>query len=262
MQLLRQLTEQDEDQTLAAELVKAVKGAATYLDIIGPQSGMLYRGIRRGDELDPIAYVTIRQDRRPSDSSPLFHEALNARLKEQFGYPYRTASMFMTGHEASARHYGQTRVVLPQGGIFRYCWGTMVIDAYEYFEIGQQLVSHFVKNASDELAFNSDLQYAEHDPTIVHDLITSGNEEAIQLFNDWFDKKFKAAGYGEVGLPQAIASKHEVMFASPAPVALLDHRRLNSRWVKRALQEQVPSLSIPDDATPSDIIHLLHSVIN
>lgn len=91
-------------------------------------NNMLFRGFVRpnGD----LFIRTPRQDRRPSDSSKIWHDALDIASKKKFGVKMRSQGLFCK--LVTPTGYGTEYMPIPTGNYF-CIWNPNVSDAY-FFE--------------------------------------------------------------------------------------------------------------------------------
>ena len=103
---------------------------------------ILYRGISdRQDIKNQINKVNVRTDRAPRDSKEYTHKELDYFLKKTFGFPYRSAGLFVTPQVSTANSYawskqfgeGRTCVVFPIGQ-FEYCFSMLRKDVSWWIE--------------------------------------------------------------------------------------------------------------------------------
>jgi len=91
----------------------------------------LYRGLQNVDYKD-IVKKRVRLDSRvPSDMPLRVHNKVNDYFREQFGEPFRD-SMFATGSQREAEHYGGAYIIFPMGN-FTALWAPEVSDMYSHF---------------------------------------------------------------------------------------------------------------------------------
>ena len=163
----------------------------------------LYRGmLKKGLHLKN----RVRQDREPTDTSPFLHYTADDWFKEKFGINARGAAMFTTGNYKIASYYGgnleKVFAVFPIGE-FKFIWSPKVRDLYM---------------SSETLLFKKG-ERVKND-----DILKSRIE-------DWLDSK----EYTDSNLPEAIASKKEVMIACQEYYAVL----VDSPAAGRKLMKQI-----------------------
>jgi len=105
-------------------------------------AGFLRRGIKArtfdnfvtdyaGDDLSYIV-KEVRQDRRPADSSPFVHAAMDEWFEKNMGFKARSSTMFAFGEHVRSSvlaSYGTSCIVFPIGPI-KYAWSPVVRDLY------------------------------------------------------------------------------------------------------------------------------------
>lgn len=210
MKLLQQLNEHADQREEMVELIATVKRAGPFFKQRGAATELLYRGIRSDYTNTGIKYTSPRPNRRPSDSSSLLHAALDRRLKEQFGHPYRSNALFVTPSAHGAQTYGSVKIALPLDE-FQFVWSPNSADAYAHFN-SVKLYKFMVERASDRLAYEllADFQYdSEPDGSFFVEI--SKDEEAMILFNQWMDQMYADCQYTSADLPAALSSTSEVM---------------------------------------------------
>ncbi len=121
------------------------KDCAYYLSLTDE---LIYRGISNSNSTkNMINKLQVRTDRQPRDSSNALHLVLNSYLKEKFGHPYRTNSLFVTGKKSIAQGYmnhkdkiGDLCIIFPIGK-FDFCYSKELIDVSWHFEA--EYLDHF-----------------------------------------------------------------------------------------------------------------------
>lgn len=260
MELLRQLNEQASPEATAAELIEVVRSAAPFFKERGNTNKVLYRGV--GGHYGGVLItrpIAPRTNRRPSDTPNQIHTALNERMVEQFGHPFRTASLFCTAQISQARFYGDAYVLLPQGA-FTYLWSPTVRDGYAYFS-DESLVHFLIKHGQAALDSNEDLnetiRYAEGGVD-VHYLLTELNKtvEGQSAFNRWMDGRYEAAKYTNTNLTDALEMMQEVMING---TAVLVNNRGFDRWTLMSICQQLGAVpeDLPTGTAVSDVINYI-----
>lgn len=116
------------------EIIKTCPDALANMSIDGKH--IPFRGVDANleDDIEEDSGIIIQDtdhNREPKDSLIAFHKLFNEMLYRKFGYRYRTAAVFATGHYRQAAEYG-TRVaaVLPIGD-YSICYSEDVHDAWD-----------------------------------------------------------------------------------------------------------------------------------
>lgn len=95
------------------------------------ESLVFYRGISAQYPIDRPFLVAPRQDRRPKNSSPHFHEIADQWFERRFGIRYRSNGIFVTSRPLSASAYAASADhvvrIIPTSN-YRYCWSPNVSD--------------------------------------------------------------------------------------------------------------------------------------
>jgi hypothetical protein len=90
-----------------------------------------FRGVSDRYPIDKPLVLTPRRDRRPRNSSGVFHRVADSWFKSRFGVYYRSQGLFVTSQRLSASTYGATADhvvrVVPLSS-YRYCWSPIVSD--------------------------------------------------------------------------------------------------------------------------------------
>lgn len=207
------ITEQQDEYEDIRKAIDVIRAAAPFFALRGTSSDFLYRGTSSRTTVESPEYVrtfTQRQDRRPMDSSALVHKALNERLEQYFGFPYRSGAVFCTGSRTEAESYGRSSILLPLGQ-YSFVWGKRVRDATHYFVL-DQFVDYAIKHASDDLAYliREEFEHMTIDPSTLAGYIKE-HYELYELWTNWMDDKWLYGQYTNEDLPAAIASHNEVM---------------------------------------------------
>ena len=85
---------------------------------------------RAGYTIDRATVVVPRLDRKPRNSSPVFHELANQWFVSRFGTPYRSG-VFLTARPEAAAPYAASPAhvmrVVPLSA-YSYCWSPTITD--------------------------------------------------------------------------------------------------------------------------------------
>lgn len=101
----------------------------------------MYRGIMIFDQYNAVSTSPVRKNRKPLNTNPNVHKAVDAAFKQLFGYKFRSGSMFATGGSNNASYYGVNHVVIPIGE-FTFCWSPNIHDLYDTSE--ERYIPHTV----------------------------------------------------------------------------------------------------------------------
>ena len=90
----------------------------------------LYRGVKGSDaNMDLIISGNVRTDRVPRDTPRAWHFLLDEFFLRQFGWKYRSGSIFATQQTNQASDYGAIFVIFPVGE-YKICYSPMITDAF------------------------------------------------------------------------------------------------------------------------------------
>ena len=82
-------------------------------------------------DLHEKAFIgNVRKNRRPGDSSPVFHGLFNDLLKSQFGINARSETLFVVQDELLALEYGSVYRIFPIGN-YEAIWSPSITDVYD-----------------------------------------------------------------------------------------------------------------------------------
>ncbi len=118
-------------------------------------------------------------DRTPRDLPLQIHNAANEMFKRRFGVPFRSVSVFASGHTVSTEQYGASYKFFPLDG-YKYCWSPIYDDMYDA-----------ALDAFPNVVVKKDL-----DPDLVVDFLRKGDYRDHGLYNAW-------------------VTGHEIMFSGP-----------------------------------------------
>ena len=135
------------------ELIDVIKKQCSeYLAITSPNN-QLYRGMRI---LNDSGAKYVRKNRNPTDTSGPVHHLLDEFFEKDFGHKYRSAAVFATTSERSARRYGPSFHIFPVNG-YEMLGSKVVPDLYiEISDIQgraffrQSAAKAFLPNLKDE----------------------------------------------------------------------------------------------------------------
>ena len=91
------------------------------------QERFLYRGIKGTTAADLVVNTQVRWDRKPRDTVPQWHAVLDSFFQREFGWKYRSASMFATNCHHNTVDYGRSYIVFPKGN-YKMCYSPIVED--------------------------------------------------------------------------------------------------------------------------------------
>lgn len=155
------------------------------------------RGVsERFDPTHPTVH-TVRKDRRPKDSSIVFHSIADDWFDNKFGVRYRTQAIFVTSRALTARTYAASdrhvMRILPLTA-YRYCWSPEISDLLA-------VIGGLKNKGRDEIEkVLSSLKYREDNLKEAHD---SGHE--VMLFCEQYIT-IPTAGLNSADLPQPLGS--------------------------------------------------------
>lgn len=243
MQLLRQLTEQADHQQEVVDLIALVKQAKPFFDQRAHEVVWFFRGVKSAELPTAMGgVVTPRTDRRPVDTTLKFHEMLDDRLYQDFGFRYRSGATFVTGSRQGSGDYGFPCIVLPLGP-FELVYGEECTDAYGHFR-GRQLKEYLENNAH-----SVNLQLAG----MPNEVSTRQGEEALtqwceskpeatKLMNDWFERQYAMCKYKKGSVVEACLSGREIMLHSPKNAIIPFRRNVHPDtigYVERAISDRL-----------------------
>jgi hypothetical protein len=131
MRLKQHINESNDDRGVLGddELDDLKKGCMPFLkDVKKAQKHYwhyLFRGFQRRE--GDFSYKKPRADRRPTDSSPAWHDVLDIVMKKKFGVKARSEGVFCK--TVTPTGYGMDYMVFPIGK-YKCIWSDMIMDAY------------------------------------------------------------------------------------------------------------------------------------
>lgn len=101
----------------------------------------------------PLNKKTIRKNRKPKDSSRVFHQMVDSYFEEQFHFPARSQGIAVSGPSGDATDYGQTYVIFPIGTfswVYSQKTKPIVADVYQdtLHLLRKKLISFVEQNPS------------------------------------------------------------------------------------------------------------------
>jgi len=72
----------------------------------------------------------VNKQRKPTDSPPWLHDALDKNLEAETGIAFRSKSVFVTPSVDIANNYGMAYITFPIGD-YDYAWSTTLLDAMD-----------------------------------------------------------------------------------------------------------------------------------
>lgn len=108
------------------EFIDVVKKDCSEFISLNSANNLLYRGMRTRKD---FLRIETRTDREPTDISAEHHKKLNDLFTDQFGFPYRSASVFVIGSSKTAANYGQPFAIFPTNG-YTIAASNLVDDLY------------------------------------------------------------------------------------------------------------------------------------
>lgn len=230
MKLLQQLNEQADELTIVQHLINAVQQSSHFFKLRSNDDQWMYRGM--DDELIPrdgfVSVLQTRKDRRPKDTPGILHDALNTMLTREFGIPYRSQGLFVSGNPGEALHYGKVAIILPEGD-FKFCWSTSVSDAYAHFELNP--ARRFVAANSHRHGYKPE-DVPERQTDFVNFL--EATEWARSLFNEWFTELYHMSNYTDTDFSDAVDSDNEIMISCDEYAVVRDTELIRSYYIDAA----------------------------
>lgn len=241
MELLKELLqEQSHEYNDIKKLAFAIMGAAPFFKQRENAQRWMYRGMH-ADMLPSEGFARtfpVRTNRAPKDSNPMLSEILDQRLHQDFGVPYRSASLFVTGDKFEARSYGHVGIVLPQGD-FKFCYGVKCADAYKTFNISHAY-DYIMDRGGQDIPNIELLKRSDRTKISEERFIESiwDNHEAKSLFYEWFDYTYQGCEYTDADLSRGLLGSREVMVACREYV-VVPQKATIARWHVEAAEELV-----------------------
>lgn len=143
----------------------------------------VFRGFQSKAKLsNTLNKLTVRDDRKPRDSSPRLHKIMDDFLNDEFGFPFRSKGLFVTPSENIASNYamynkantvsertGNVCLIFPIGN-FDYCFSRKLMDVswhiVDDLDIEEddpeyeEKIYEFLKSDEVEYVKNEQLDYA------------------------------------------------------------------------------------------------------
>lgn len=155
------------------------------------ESLAFYRGMSDKYPIDRPSVVEPRCDRRPRNSSPVFHDLADRWFASHFGIPYRSHGVFVTARPEAAAAYAASPKhvmrVVPLSA-YSYCWSPTISDLL----FAATRLADALPDAID--AFLTGADYQKDALEIAH---ASGHEVMI------FCKRYLAVPIGLLGVSVA-----------------------------------------------------------
>ena len=152
--------------------------------------------------------------RRPTDTNPKIHGALDGALEREFGHKYRSEGIFGSGAKKMASGYGTPYLFFPIGS-FSYVWSPKIEDAYHVFDGAK----HGVDPEALEIFhhyFGMDEIHASDDSAELLDEYTARLQQLLSR------DTFRIFGYTDDNLAAALRAGVEIMFHCPTYYLLFD----------------------------------------
>lgn len=188
---LFEITNEDERQ----EFIKRVKhDCQPFLNAKHP-SEVIYRGINAAK--DYLFDKKVRKNRLPSNTPLDIHHVINEWFKKEFGYPYRSSGLFVTGSLAIAGIYGLDIYLVYPVEQFKFVWSPEINDLYSTIaDLSRKRGIELKK-----LAFMDNLPPNEQE--VLRDFVNNIPQKILEEGN-----------YTDQNLSKAIKSKQEIMIAA------------------------------------------------
>jgi hypothetical protein len=149
----------------------------SFTDIIKSTNHFLYRGYSKN--IDIIAEVKPRNDRKPKDTNKFAHEEMDNFFLKKFDWKARSNGVFTTPSFIAAEIYGYPCIFFPIGS-YKFIWSPEVSDFYRKSHYFGSLDKLFYKEIDKKRA-----------------------EEVEKIKNSYTDKNLKVALF---------SGRNEVMF--------------------------------------------------
>lgn len=221
-------------------LITAIQGASEFFKTRKRDDSWLYRGM---DASMVPAYgftrtYETRLNRRPKDSNPTLSDVLDKRLEQDFGIPYRSASLFTIGTKMSAMDYGTVGIILPQGP-FKFCYGLKCTDAYKKFNVAHAY-DYIIERGGEDLPGIERLRRSNRTRKSEEEFFEAAWEshEAKSLFFEWFDITYQNCEYRDTDLDRGLMGNREVMVHCKS-YTVVPQRSLVARWHIDAAEELI-----------------------
>lgn len=151
----------------------------------------------------------VRTDRKPRDTHPEIHEDLDDMFRDVFGYPARSASMFVSGDFGVVAQYGNEYFIFPKGN-FKYLWSPDIADLY----VNIKSTVLFTSAVSDPRFRSIKNPLLLHYITLVMNVFpdASKSEILIQAKADYYEHLMKIVdSYSNRDYGAATQSRREIM---------------------------------------------------
>lgn len=175
------------DSTNAVSTIK--KECIPFLEVSNEWGNIFSRGMNSSNF---AGKSTVRHNRPPKDMPGPVHEIFDEYFREVHGWPYRSASLFVTSDTEQASEYGDVHYIFPIGE-FEVCWSNKTHDLYSTFRAKiNSLYTEIFSDIKDNELFKEDDEFFEF-PMHAHDFF---NEyERLWMKYDFvkssFDKRIR-----------------------------------------------------------------------
>jgi hypothetical protein len=130
----------------------------------------LWRGVKGADRLNDFVIVgNVRTDRSPRDTNSYWHHLMDQFFMNEFGYAYRSGSMFAYTDPGNTTDYGIPFAVFPIGD-YDICYSPKITDLTVDFASGtanNYCITSMLRNMTFDdianLAQRYDMQWKTHD---------------------------------------------------------------------------------------------------
>lgn len=184
------------------------------------EGNFVYRGSFR--KYDGLKKLSVKIDRKPTDTPPVLHKLWNDEFKKKFGWYVRSEGFFVTGDYHLASNFGTTVYVVFPIGQFKFVWSKNYKDLtnairYETFEYyldmkyGHQSSLKKIWYKENSLQ-TSRTEYEEWKKLNIDRIDKEMRNEAIDLIKNYTDKDFSGA----------IESGHEISIQCDSYYAILE----------------------------------------
>lgn len=161
-----------------------IKDCSQFIALTGGKLDQfpMYRGISNREIPTLISSHTLQNRSRPRDTPLKIHDAMDEWFSREFGIPYRSESLFVTGDIKFAKQYSNKVVAIIPADGFKYAWSEKVKDLYRNIEFESPLLNVEDEDIDTEVdIFLYGLEYTTKQLDIA---IGSGNE--IMLHTDLY----------------------------------------------------------------------------
>jgi len=189
MKLIEIINNQTNYTAIADTILSSCKPFLTQIGQNHMKDLIMYRGVDIPDRYSTIFVLPgYRDNRKPKDTPPAVHNAINTVFKKRFGLPFRN-STFVTGCAADTREYGANTYAIIPIGDFKYIWSPTIKDLFVHLKMYLKL----------EIRAEDPSIYSKNNSLVNNTLVNYVNtQKFVELYQD-------------TNLRAAILSNNEVM---------------------------------------------------